>query len=158
VVGEGEERARLEALADQLGVRENIQFLGEVNDESLVECYQQCDVFVLPNREINGDFEGFGMVLVEAQACGKPVVAGASGGTRETMNVGMTGLIGDCSNPAFLVSTIIELLLDPNRRVSMGVSGRDWVLQHFDWPRLAKQAAQVFRPSTSDSESNLPTT
>ena len=54
---------------------------GEPNDADLVNCYQQCDLFVLPNRQVGWDIEGFGMVLLEAQACGKPVIAGASGGT-----------------------------------------------------------------------------
>ena len=152
LVGDGEERGRLEALVDELGVKGNVQFLGELADDQLVECYQQCDVFALPNREVNGDFEGFGMVLVEAQACGKPVIAGASGGTDETMDVGKTGLIGDCSSPAFLEETITALLIDATLRVSMGVSGRDWIVRHFNWTSLAKQAAEVFEIETVGAE------
>jgi phosphatidylinositol alpha-1,6-mannosyltransferase len=144
VAGDGEERGRLEALADELDVKDNVQFLGELTDDQLVECYQQCDVFALPNREVDGDFEGFGMVLVEAQACGKPVVAGDSGGTHETMDVGKTGLVGNCNSPAFLEEALMALLRDQSRRVSMGISGREWVLRHFDWPSLAKQAEEIF--------------
>jgi phosphatidylinositol alpha-1,6-mannosyltransferase len=89
----------LERLVVENGVSDTVQFLGELPDERLIECYQQCDLFVLPNREVDGDFEGFGMVLLEAQACGKPVIAGDSGGTAETMVPGVTGLIADCTSP-----------------------------------------------------------
>ena len=85
IVGDGHERATLESLAKSEGEMEHVQFLSELSDEQLVHCYQQSDLFVLPNRAIGRDVEGFGMVLLEAQACGKPVVAGASGGTAETM-------------------------------------------------------------------------
>ena len=65
-------------------------------DDRLVQCYQQCDLFVLPNRQVGRDIEGFGMVLLEAQSCGKPVIAGASGGTAETMQPGETGYVVPC--------------------------------------------------------------
>ena len=99
IVGDGEERAALEQLAEQEGVRQSVQFLGEVDDETLVRCYQQCDLFALPNRQVGGDIEGFGMVLLEAQACGRPVLAGASGGTAETMRVPETGRVVPCDRP-----------------------------------------------------------
>ena len=114
-----------------------------ITDEQLIACYQQCDIFALPNREVNGDFEGFGMVLVEAQACGKAVIAGASGGTRETMDIGETGLIGNCSTPDFLAKAVPELLHDNASLLAIGEAGRNWVLKHFDWTSLAEQAARI---------------
>ncbi len=87
IIGDGDQRRTLEGLVQQLNLQDCVQFRGETPDEELIQSYQQCDLFVLPNREIDGDIEGFSMVLVEAQACGKPVVAGASGGTAETMRL-----------------------------------------------------------------------
>jgi phosphatidylinositol alpha-1,6-mannosyltransferase len=81
IAGDGEERAALEDLVDHEGLGDHVQFLREVDDNRLVQCYQQWDLFALPNRQVGRDIEGFGMVLLEAQACGKPVIAGASGGT-----------------------------------------------------------------------------
>jgi len=144
VVGDGAERNRLQQLARELGVHDNVSFHGEISDTQMIACYQQCDVFALPNREVNGDFEGFGMVLLEAQACGRPVITGASGGTQETIDIGRTGLIGDCSTPDFLVDALSALLLDEPRRAAMGQAGRQWVLQQFDWRSLVKQAAEMF--------------
>jgi phosphatidylinositol alpha-1,6-mannosyltransferase len=147
IVGDGEERETLEALADANGVREHVQFMGEACGDVLRQCYQQCDLFVLPNREVDGDFEGFGMVLVEAQACGRPVVAGESGGTRETMQVRQaaddqeTGVIVDCTRPDPLAEAVCELLLDEPRREEMGRAGRDWVVSQFDWPGVSERVA-----------------
>jgi phosphatidylinositol alpha-1,6-mannosyltransferase len=147
IVGDGEEREGLRSLAVQLGVADRVQFLGEPSDELLIRCYQQCDLFVLPNRDVNGDFEGFGMVLVEAQSCGKPVVAGASGGTAETMNVGHTGYVVPCEQPGPLAELLCELLPDRARLERMGEAGRPWVLQQFNWPTLVEQAQSMFAGS-----------
>jgi phosphatidylinositol alpha-1,6-mannosyltransferase len=143
IVGDGEERAGLEALADEVGVRAHVQFRGEPGDDELVQCYQQCDLFVLPNREVNGDFEGFGMVLVEAQACGKPVIAGDSGGTAETLEIGATGLICDCTTPAPLAAAVTELLVHPDLLPRMGEAARKRAVERFDWLALANDARRI---------------
>lgn len=143
IAGDGEERPRLEKLARELDVVDLVKFHGEIPLAELLTCYQQCDVFVLPNREVDGDFEGFGMVLVEAQACGKPVIAGASGGTRETMNEGRTGIVIPCETPDVLAERLSELLPDAARREQMGRAARRWVEQNFDWTSLAKKAVVI---------------
>ncbi|HTN74934.1 MAG TPA: glycosyltransferase family 4 protein [Pirellulaceae bacterium] len=152
IVGDGEERARLEALVDQLNVRSLVQFRNEPADEELIRCYQQCDLFVLPNREVHGDFEGFGMVLIEAQACGKPVIAGASGGTSEAVRHGRTGLVIPCEAPEPLAATIVALLADPQKMAAMGADARAWTERHFHWPSLVRSAAEILglSPATND--------
>ncbi len=149
IIGAGDESEYLRRLVQEHDVADAVQFRGEPNDDALVRCYQQCDLFALPNREVGGDIEGFGMVLVEAQACGKPVIAGDSGGTRETMRVGETGLIVDCTRAETLASAVGDLLLDPARCESMGRAGRRWAIEHFGWTELAREAAQVFAGVTS---------
>jgi phosphatidylinositol alpha-1,6-mannosyltransferase len=144
VAGEGEERGALTALASELGVTGQVQFLGEVRDEELLGCYRQCDLFSLPNRQVGRDVEGFGMVLLEAQACGKPVLAGASGGTAETMQLGQTGRVTPCDEPAPLAAEVIDLLSDADLREQMGRAARVWVADHFDWDALRRQAERLF--------------
>jgi phosphatidylinositol alpha-1,6-mannosyltransferase len=144
VVGDGEERPALEELARTQRVADSVQFLGELDDARLVRCYQQCDVFALPNRQVDGDIEGFGIVLLEAQACGKPVIAGMSGGTAETMRVGESGEIVDCRTAGPLAESVSRLLLDADRRRRMGEAGRAWVVGQFDWSVLTRQAEQLF--------------
>jgi phosphatidyl-myo-inositol dimannoside synthase len=149
IAGDGEERAALENLVASQGLGDHVRFLGEIDDNRLVQCYQQCDLFVLPNREVRRDIEGFGIVLLEAQACGKPVIAGASGGTAETMRIPETGLVIPCEGPEALASVVIELLADPDRRARMGEAGRAWVVEHFDWGSLSRQAEAIFQAPSS---------
>jgi phosphatidylinositol alpha-1,6-mannosyltransferase len=144
IIGTGQDESYLRELANTEGVAEAVQFLGSVTDTEMTVTYQQCDLFALPNREIQGDIEGFGMVLLEAQACGKPVLAGNSGGTAETMNPGETGVVVDCTAPQPLADTIIELLADPDRLQAMGSAARPWVESQFDWPQRASVAQAVW--------------
>ena len=144
VVGDGEQRDRLKQLVQQHGVVDQVQFLGEVDDETMIRCYQQCDLFALPNRQVGRDIEGFGMVLVEAQACGRPVLAGASGGTRETMDIGRTGVVVSCEKAETLATEVTRLLLDRGGLEEMGSAARPWVVEHLDWNALSKQAAEQF--------------
>ena len=147
VAGEGWERAALERLAVELGVRDAVDFLGAPDEPRLLSCYQQCDLFALPNRQVGWDFEGFGIVLLEAQACGKPVIAGRSGGTVETIVPGETGLIVPCEEPDALAAACAALLESPERRAELGARGREWVVRTFDWKVLARRASDLFASS-----------
>jgi len=144
VAGEGWEQPYLEGLVAKLGVERSVQFLGIPNDAELVRYYQQCDLFALPNRQVGWDFEGFGIVLLEAQACGKPVLAGASGGTRETMDVPHTGRVVTCESSDDLAKMVVLLLRSPDLRARMGERARRWVVERFDWEALTRQARGAF--------------
>jgi phosphatidylinositol alpha-1,6-mannosyltransferase len=143
VIGDGELRPELERLAAAAGLDAHVRFHGEVDEQRLLDAYQQCDLFVLPNVEIDGDFEGFGMVLLEAQACGRPVIAGASGGTREAIAPGETGLLVDCTDPAALAAALERLLGAPGERRAMGERGRRWA-SGFDWSGTAAAAVELW--------------
>jgi phosphatidylinositol alpha-1,6-mannosyltransferase len=144
IAGEGWERPYLDGLVAELGVGDLVQFVGTPPDDQLIGCFQQCDVFALPNRQIDWDLEGFGIVLLEAQACGKPVIAGASGGTSETMRVGHTGQVVPCDEPGPLADAVVALLADPARRAEMGHAARQWVADRFDWEPLSRAAIALF--------------
>lgn len=145
IIGRGEEEPHLKALAAECGVADAVQFLGGVSDDVMTRCYQQCDLFVLANRTVGvGDIEGFGMVLLEAQACGKAVVAGDSGGTAETMDAPHTGRVVNCDRAEPLAGVLTELLSDPAGLAEMGRRGRAWVEGRFDWPQVAERARQLF--------------
>jgi phosphatidylinositol alpha-1,6-mannosyltransferase len=144
IVGDGEELSSLHALIDELGVRQQVKFHRELADQRLVECFQQCDLFILPNRRIGGDIEGFGMVLLEAQACGRPVLAGDSGGTAETINAPHTGWTLDCTDVTTLSTAVSDLIGDENRRKEMGTAAREWVRAQFAWNAAIRPAASIF--------------
>ena len=133
VVGAGWERHYLEQLAREHGVSDAVQFGGLTSEEDLLTCFQQCDLFALPNRRVGWDFEGFGIALIEAQACGRPVIAGNSGGAPETMVTGRTGELVDCNEPQPLAEAAIGLLEDPARLERMGREAREWVVSQFPW-------------------------
>jgi phosphatidylinositol alpha-1,6-mannosyltransferase len=144
IVGDGEDRAQLSRLVDELKLNECVRLHGELTSTELLEAYQQCDLFALANLNVGGDFEGFGIVLLEAQACEKPVVAGDSGGTAETMDVPATGRIVQADSPNELSGTLIELLCDDELRARMGRAGREWVLANFDCKSQAEKAYRLF--------------
>jgi phosphatidylinositol alpha-1,6-mannosyltransferase len=144
IVGDGEERRSLEELVVCEGLGDHVQFLGELDDQGMLRCYQQCDLFVLPNRQVGRDIEGFGIVLLEAQSCGKPVVAGASGGTAETMSIPETGMVVPCDHPVELAALVTEILLDRDRLDWMGEAARRWMVERFDWTALSQHAEQIF--------------
>jgi phosphatidylinositol alpha-1,6-mannosyltransferase len=145
MIGEGWERDYLDGLVREFDVADVVQFRGAPDDAELVDCYQQCDLFALPNRRVGWDFEGFGIALLEAQACGKPVVAGLSGGTAETMKVPDTGALVSCDTPQPLADIVCALLADPDRRAAMGASAREWVVNTFDWNVVAGGQNTPFR-------------
>jgi phosphatidylinositol alpha-1,6-mannosyltransferase len=144
IIGDGEERGELERLIRSEQVQEQVQLLGEADDARLIAAYQQCDLSILPNRQIGEDIEGFGMVLLEAQACGKPVIAGASGGTSEAVNAPLTGLVVPCETPEGIATAMAPLLRDEARRLAMGRAAREWAAGKFEWSALAVQAGSVF--------------
>jgi phosphatidylinositol alpha-1,6-mannosyltransferase len=144
IIGNGDQKAKLQALVEQLQLHGHVMFMTELSDEQMIHCYQQCDVFVLPNRTVGRDIEGFGMVLVEAQACGKPVIAGDSGGTAETMLLGETGFIVDCTHPEQLANRVNKLLGDSVTRQKMGQAGRLHVQQTLDWAVLSEKLSLHF--------------
>ena len=137
VVGTGPDEARLRKLAIDLGVERRVIFAGAVAADDLPAYYAAADVFVHPNRIENGDFEGFGIVLLEAAASGLPVVAGSTGGTPEAVEAGTTGLLVSGDDVDELVSALQMLIRSPLRRQAMGVAGRARAIAQFSWDRSA---------------------
>jgi phosphatidylinositol alpha-1,6-mannosyltransferase len=88
-------------------------------------------------RRAGLDVEGLGMVYLEAAACGKPVVAGTSGGAPETVQEGVTGHVVDPRSPAAVAGVLTGLLDDPARARAMGAAGRRWVEDRWSWTSIA---------------------
>ena len=143
IVGDGTERPVLERQARELEVADITHFAGAARDSDLPAWYRAGDVFVLPNRADGPDFEGFGIVFLEAAAAGLPVVGGRSGGVPETMLEGRTGRLVAGDDPAALAAIMIELARSPERRSEYGAAGRERVLAHFTWARAASQVAAI---------------
>jgi len=136
VVGIGAEEACLQNLVYECGVADNVVFAGEVSDDELAGYYAACDVFVMPNRQIGEDIEGFGIVFLEASAMGKPVIGGKSGGTQDAIVEGVTGFRVDGTQVEDFCSAIMTLLSDPVGAKTMGENGRQRVLKEFTWEQV----------------------
>lgn len=155
IVGSGEEQANLEELVKELHLTKQVQLLGEMDDSQLLKEYQSCDLFVLPNRSIGKDIEGFGMVLLEAQACGKPVIAGSSGGTAETLQFGVTGFTVDCSDRVALIKRIEQFIIAPELLSTMGLAAQKWVRDRFSWEYSVKKLAiSLLNSNSGDTDRN----
>lgn len=133
IVGDGPQRASLEALAADEGVSDLVHFVGAVEEADLPAWYAASDVFLMPNRTDGVDFEGFGIVFLEAAAAGKPAIGGRSGGVIEAVADGATGLLVDGNDMADIADAILRLATDPGRRVSLGRAGRQRVQDGFTW-------------------------
>ncbi len=138
IVGDGEERLRLEQLAQTCGVAGRVHFVGEVSATELPNYFSASDIFLLPNRIDNGDIEGFGIVFLEAASSGKPTVGGNSGGVPEAVTDGTTGLLVSGTDVDELVAVIGRLIDDTVLRVRLGRAGRQRVIQDFTWQRAAE--------------------
>jgi glycosyltransferase involved in cell wall biosynthesis len=113
IAGEGPLRPALEALIAQHDLQSHVTLLGEVDDAALTGLYAQADLFALPNRQMpDGDTEGFGLVFLEANACGKPVVCGRAGGVVDAVRDGVNGLTVNGENIADIAHAVSQLLED----------------------------------------------
>ncbi len=131
IVGIGDDGDYLQGLARDLGVTERLHLLGHVEPEDLPRWYNACDLFTMPNRDINGDTEGFGLVFMEANACAKPVIAGLAGGTGSAVEDGLNGLRVDGERVEAVEQGLVRLLLDPEAARRMGQAGRDRTASRF---------------------------
>ena len=146
IAGDGPLREYLYRIAKSVGVDDAVDFLGEVADEALPELYRTSDAFVLMSRESpsKGGAEGFGIVVLEAGACGKPVVAGRSGGLVDAVEDGVTGILVDPEDPAAVAEALIQVLSDRTLAQRMGQAGRERVLARFTWGKVIGDARRVF--------------
>lgn len=141
VVGEGELRPRYAAQAAALGLGERVTFAGRVSDAELPLCYAAADIGVLPSHTQG---EAFGMVLLEAMACGKPVIASNLPGVRTVVRDGETGLLCQPGMVADLAAKIQSLAAAPAHRLTLGRQGRRHVAVRYTWPRIGVQLENIY--------------
>jgi phosphatidylinositol alpha-1,6-mannosyltransferase len=141
IVGDGPNRGELERLATDLGVRDRVIFAGRTTDAELPAVYSLCDVFVMASRtraDLN-DVEGFGLVFLEAGACGKPVIGGRSGGIPDAIVEGESGLLVDPLDPRDVAAALHRVLVDADFATRLGTQGRKRVVRDFTWAGFARK-------------------
>jgi glycosyltransferase involved in cell wall biosynthesis len=139
-VGTGDDRAWLEDLTEKNGVHRHVYFFTGLSYAELVACYNACEIFALPSRG-----EGFGLVYLEAMACGKPVIGGAHGGAPEIIEDGVTGYLVPHGDPIQLATSIEALLADPAHAKEMGARGQQRAENEFRFNAFAKTLKKILR-------------
>ena len=145
IVGDGPDRSRLEQLINKLGLAGRVHLAGFV--DRVEPYFRAADIFALASHEdkSSGDVEGFGIVLLEAQARGLPVIGTDSGGIPEAFAPGQTGLLVPPEDPQDLAEAILKLADDPGLREQMGGRGKGLVREKYDWADLAQEVARAYR-------------
>jgi glycosyltransferase involved in cell wall biosynthesis len=166
IVGEGPLSAALAAQIRDDELDTHVTLAGKVSSAMLAELYRAAEVFALPCRTLpDGDTEGFGLVFLEAGACGKPVVAGAAGGTVEAVTDEETGLVVNGDDPDDIANAVIRILKDSHLASRLGEAGRRRA-QHFAWSKAAnafvsfaldRRRAQITARSYPDARENIAT-
>jgi phosphatidylinositol alpha-1,6-mannosyltransferase len=144
--GVGRDSARLQRLIDSSAAP--VRLLGRVEERSLPDLYGAADVFVMACRDRwHGlEQEGFGIVFLEAAACGVPQVAGRSGGAAEAVVDGETGIVvDDPDDPGEVAAALRKLLSDPELARSMGEAARRRVVESYDYDGLSLRLAAALR-------------
>ena len=139
ISGAGPHDVVLERTAAELGIADRVRFLGRIPTADLPALYAASDVFAMPSRlrEQARDVEGFGIVFVEASACGIPVIGGRSGGIEDAIVHDKTGMLVEPGDQAALVAAIETLWRNPQLRASFGAAGRQRVLAELTWKHFA---------------------
>jgi phosphatidylinositol alpha-1,6-mannosyltransferase len=138
IAGNGPLEGELRNSATRLGIRGRIDLLGAVSDSELLHLYRSCTLFAMPNRTLaDGDTEGFGLIFLEANACGKPVIGGRAGGAVDAIIDGETGLLVDGADIAAIATALRTLLGDADLRDRLGTNALAHARQR-GWDRSAE--------------------
>jgi glycosyltransferase involved in cell wall biosynthesis len=140
IVGGGEATARYQRQAQRLGIGGQTFFTGAIPFPELPEYYNAVDVVVLPSLAV----ESFGIVLIEAMACRKPVIASDLPGVRSIVADSQDGFLIPPDNPAELASRIQQLIDDPHLREKMGAGGRAKIEDRYAWPKIIPRLLRMY--------------
>jgi phosphatidyl-myo-inositol dimannoside synthase len=143
IAGTGPEENNLKNLVATLPeeIKNKIIFLGSISDTDRWAWLELCDIFIMPARNIDGDFEGFGTVYLEVNLAGKPVIAGDSGGVRDAVINNINGLLINPEKPEEIAQAIIKLSADSELRQALGSQGKRRAVENFN---AKKQVEKIY--------------
>ena len=146
IIGSGPQRSELIRMAGAIGVANHIIFIDEVPQADLLAFYSMADIFVLPSIvNENGETEGLGVVLLEAMACGLPVIGSDVGGIPDIIKNGETGLLVRQKDSQDLSKQIIRLLTDEGFRKKMVSNARNFIETQYSWEIVAQRFLEIYR-------------
>lgn len=146
VAGDGPEREKLQALVNDLGVLPNVEFLGAVRNEDVPKLLAEADIFALPCRtDTSGDKDGIPVVLMEAMACGTPVIAGNLDAIRELVEDHRSGLLVDGTDVESIAEAIARLVADTEMRERLARAARERIESEFSLAENVTKLEKCFR-------------
>lgn len=146
ITGEGDRKTEWQELSSQLQLDSHVEFAGFVSNERLSELYRDCTAYVHPAIfDDKGDTEGLGVVLIEALASNKPVIASAVGGIVDVIRHEETGLLVPEKDPEALTNAVLRVLNDSELARKLGQQGHAHARQFFDWDRCAGLTTSVYQ-------------
>ena len=145
IIGSGPQKSYLLNLAKELHIKDSVVFIGQIPHWKMAKYYSLADVFVLPSITSKmGETEGFGVVLLEAMACGLPVIGSDTGGIPDIIKNGETGLLFRQKDSPDLANQIIRLLTDEDLRKKMVANARNLIETQFSWEIVAERFMEVY--------------
>lgn len=142
IVGSGEDEYKLKMLSKELGLQDKITFAGYIANENIPRVLNSFDIYVALSR---WNSESFGVAVLEASACGLPVVVSDADGLKEVVLDLGTGLIVAKDNPQLAADALIKLINDNTLRERLGLNGRKHVLQHYTWEKSLEAMIKAYQ-------------
>jgi glycosyltransferase involved in cell wall biosynthesis len=141
VVGDGDDRHRLEKLAQDLSMQDHVSFVGSKTNEELADYYSACDLYVMPSKN-----EGFGLVYLEAMAFGKPVIASNTGAPTEFISHERHGLLVDPDSVDDVANALVRLFTNPALAKRLGHDAQIWVRDQYSFDRFHLRLTNEIEP------------
>lgn len=152
ITGEGDQKASVQKLVAERGLESHVEFAGFVSNERLGELYRTADLYVHPSiHDSRGDTEGLGVVLIEALANKRPVVACGVGGIVDIIKHDQTGILVEEKNASALAEAVNEVLSDSEKSKRLAEGGYEFARTHFDWDRIINALVDVFEEHAPDA-------
>lgn len=142
IVGKGSQEQYLKNLVKELGIQNDTVFTGYVNHEIIQDYHNMIDINVSASTE---DSESFGVAILEASACGKPVIVSNVGGLPEVVENGKTGFIVENKSTDSIVAALEKFIFNPELRNQFGQNGRNNVIQNYDWNKSVEQMVSIYK-------------
>ncbi len=146
LAGDGPERESIETAIQRAGLQSRVRCLGRISEAELVELYRRGQLFVMPNVVVPGDMEGFGIVMLEAGACGLPTLAADLEGIRDVIEEGVNGWFAPTGNADAFAARIRALLDDPAEVHAASERAANYVTSTFRWDHTAERYLDALRP------------
>jgi len=155
MAGKGPEAERIQATIDAMKLEGRVSRLGLVSEAQLHELYRRGDLFIMPNVNIPGDMEGFGIVMLEAGSCGMPTIAADTEGIRDVIKPGTSGYFCPAEDADAFIAQIHDLVADTDALRVLSERTREYVHGTFGWPEVS--ARYVATLKSIHSRGSLPT-